>query len=60
MLVRRGLGVDPTVTAPPEPGIGEKLWHALGETLPLGDTGVPVWVLVLGGCLLAASLFKRR
>ncbi len=48
------------------PTILDQLWGALTTTLPLGSSGVPVWVLVMAGLFAAWSLmpsaheYRRR
>ena len=55
MILRRGMGAD----NPNQPGVVEQFVNALGTTLPLGETGLPVWVLVLAGVIASWFLLPK-
>jgi hypothetical protein len=50
---RKGLGDTAN------PTFFESIWSALSTTLPIGSTGIPVWVLVAAGLVAAASLMPK-
>lgn len=54
---RKGLG--DTIDTSSVSGFLTSVWGALGTTLPLGSTGIPVWVLAAAGLVAAASLMPK-
>jgi hypothetical protein len=52
-------GVGDTTVAT-EPTVMEKIWSALTTQLPIGGTGIPVWLLVGAGLVAAATLMPGK
>lgn len=51
------LGLGDTTTNPTT--IFDSLWSGLTTVIPVGETGIPVWLIVAAGVLAAASLMPK-
>lgn len=52
------LGLGDLANNPP-PTIFDSLWSGLTTVIPVGETGIPVWLIVAAGIFAAASLMPK-